>query len=170
MVFVDQDLGTGVNEKRYTGDPSLEWNKGALFAEKHVYISSYKAALGSKKKKKKKKLSKNKAKQITIFEGPESIACLHNWEDHISVKSLEGVTEGTKQVTFSQDLSPRKCMQLCSFLQQLMRNRESLRNGTQKKRITYWIPKSWMSPDIAPLIFIFITYFYLAKKKKRPYF
>ena len=47
MVFVDEDLGTGVNEKRYTGDPSLEWNKGALFAEKHVYISLYKAALGS---------------------------------------------------------------------------------------------------------------------------
>ena len=49
-----------------------------MFAEKHVYISSYKAALGSKKKKKKKKLSKNKAKQITIFEEPESIACPHN--------------------------------------------------------------------------------------------
>jgi len=48
----------------------------ALFAEKHVYVSSYKAALGSKKKK--KKLSKNKTKQITIFEGPESIACPHN--------------------------------------------------------------------------------------------
>ena len=53
MVFVDQDLGTGVDEKRDTGDTSLEWNKGSLFAEKHVYISSYKAALGSKKKKEK---------------------------------------------------------------------------------------------------------------------
>ena len=31
------------------GDPSLKWNKGALFAEMHVYIVSYKAALGSKK-------------------------------------------------------------------------------------------------------------------------
>ena len=49
-VFVDWDLGTGVDEKRDAGDPSLEWNKGALFAEKHVYISSYKAVLGSKKK------------------------------------------------------------------------------------------------------------------------
>ena len=68
MVFTDQDLGTGVKEKRDTGDPSLEWKKGALFAEMHVYISSYKTALGSKKK-----LSKNKAKQITIFKGPESI-------------------------------------------------------------------------------------------------
>ena len=47
-VFVDWDLGTGVDEKD-AGDPSLEWNKGALFAEMHVYISSYKAALGSKK-------------------------------------------------------------------------------------------------------------------------
>ena len=55
MVFVDWDLGTGVNEKRDAGDPSLKWNKGALFAEKHVYISSYKVTLGSKKKKKKKK-------------------------------------------------------------------------------------------------------------------
>ena len=50
-VFVDQDLGTRVDEKD-AGDPGLEWNKGALFAENHVYISSYKAALGSKKKKK----------------------------------------------------------------------------------------------------------------------
>ena len=50
MVFVYWDLETGVNDKRDAGDPSLEWNNGALFAEKHVYISSYKAALGSKKK------------------------------------------------------------------------------------------------------------------------
>ena len=81
MVFVDQDLGTGLNEKRDAGNPSLKWNKGALFAEMHVYISSYKAALGSKKR-----LSKNKAKQITIFKGPESIQYLeeegHNWIDY----------------------------------------------------------------------------------------
>ena len=49
MVFVDRDLRNGVDEKKEAGDPSLEWNKGALFAEKHVCISSYKAALGSKK-------------------------------------------------------------------------------------------------------------------------
>ena len=67
-VFVDQDLGTGVDEKKDTGDPSLERNKGTLFAETHAYISSYKATLGSKKK----KLSKNRAKQITIFKGPEN--------------------------------------------------------------------------------------------------
>ena len=72
MVFVDRDLGTGVDEKRDTGDPSLKWNKGGLFAEMHVYISSYKTALGSKKK----KWSKNNAKQITIFKGPESIQYL----------------------------------------------------------------------------------------------
>ena len=48
-VFVDWDPGTGVDEKKEAGDPSLEWNKGALFAETHVYISSYKAALDSKK-------------------------------------------------------------------------------------------------------------------------
>jgi len=60
MVFVYWDLKTGVNEKRDAGDPSLEWNNGALFAEKNVYISSYKAALGSKKKKKKKKGAKTK--------------------------------------------------------------------------------------------------------------
>ena len=89
-------------------------------------------------KKKKKQLSKNKAKQI--FEGPENIAGPHNWADHISVRSLEGVTEGTKHVTLSQDLTPGNCVQLCSFLQQLMRNKKSLRNGTQKKIITYWIP------------------------------
>ena len=67
MVSVDRDLETEVNEKRDAGDPSLEWNKGALFAEMHIYISSYKAALGSKK------MSKNQARQIAIFKGPESI-------------------------------------------------------------------------------------------------
>ena len=35
MVFVDQDLGTGVDEKD-AGDPSLESNRVALFAETHV--------------------------------------------------------------------------------------------------------------------------------------
>ena len=48
-VFVDQDLGTGVNEKKDAGDPSLEWNR-VLYLKKHMFIiSSYKAALGSKK-------------------------------------------------------------------------------------------------------------------------
>ena len=28
MVFVDQGLGTGVDEKKDAGDPSLKWNKG----------------------------------------------------------------------------------------------------------------------------------------------
>ena len=45
MVFVDWDLGAGV-DKKDAGDPSLEWNQGALFAETHVHIFSYKAALG----------------------------------------------------------------------------------------------------------------------------
>ena len=45
---------------------------GLLYLQKHMFsISSNKAALGSKKKK--KKLSKNKAKQIAILKGPESI-------------------------------------------------------------------------------------------------
>ena len=47
MVFIDRDLGAGVDKKKDAGDPSLNLNKGALFAEMHVYISSYKAALGS---------------------------------------------------------------------------------------------------------------------------
>ena len=50
MVFVDRELSNGVNEKKEAGDPSLEWNKCVLFAETHVSISSFKAALGSKKK------------------------------------------------------------------------------------------------------------------------
>ena len=58
-VFVDQDLGTGVNEKKEAGDPSLEWNKGALFAETHVYVSLYKAALGSKKLEQKQSQANN---------------------------------------------------------------------------------------------------------------
>ena len=41
-VFVDQDLGTGVEEKKDAGDTSLEWNKGTLFAETHAYISAIK--------------------------------------------------------------------------------------------------------------------------------
>ena len=46
-VFVDRDLGTAVDKKRDAEDPSLKWNKGALFAETHVYISSYKAVFSS---------------------------------------------------------------------------------------------------------------------------
>ena len=42
MVFGDRDLGTGVNEKKDSGDPSLKWNKGTLFAEMHAYVSSIK--------------------------------------------------------------------------------------------------------------------------------
>ena len=61
MVFVDWDLETRVNEKRDAGDPSLEWNNGALFAETHIYISSYKAALGSRKKKKKTEQKQSQA-------------------------------------------------------------------------------------------------------------
>ena len=38
-----QDLGTGADEN--AGDPSLKWDKCALFAEMHGYICSYKAAL-----------------------------------------------------------------------------------------------------------------------------
>ena len=48
-VFVDWALWTGVDEEKDAVDPSLKWHKGALFAETHVYISSYKAALDSKK-------------------------------------------------------------------------------------------------------------------------
>ena len=50
MVFIDWDLGTGDDEKRDAGDPSLEWNKGALFVTAYTYIFSYKEALGSKNK------------------------------------------------------------------------------------------------------------------------
>ena len=83
MVFVDRDPRNGVDEKKEAGDPSLEWNKCVLFAETHVSISLFKAALGSKKK----KLRKNKAKQITILKGPESIPYPeeegHNWIDYL---------------------------------------------------------------------------------------
>ena len=46
-------------KKKDAGDPSLEWNKGTLFAETHAYISSYKAALGSKKKFEQKQSQEN---------------------------------------------------------------------------------------------------------------
>ena len=48
MVFVDRDLRNGVDEKKEAGDPSLEWNKGALFAKTDGYISFYKAALSNR--------------------------------------------------------------------------------------------------------------------------
>ena len=41
-VFIDWDLVTGVDKKKDAGNPSLEWNKGTLFAETHAYISSIK--------------------------------------------------------------------------------------------------------------------------------
>ena len=42
MVFVDRDPRNGVDEKKESGDPSLERNKGTLFAEMRAYISSIK--------------------------------------------------------------------------------------------------------------------------------
>ena len=62
-VFVDWDLGTGVDEKKEAGDPSLEWNKGALFAVTHVYVSLYKAASGSKKIEQKQSQANNNLKR-----------------------------------------------------------------------------------------------------------
>ena len=58
-VFLERDLGTGVDEKKDAGDPSLKWNKCALFAKTHVYISLYKAALGSKNIEKKESQANN---------------------------------------------------------------------------------------------------------------
>ena len=58
-IFVDRELSNGVNEKKEAGDPSLEWNRGALFAKTHVYISLYKAALGSKNIEKKESQANN---------------------------------------------------------------------------------------------------------------
>ena len=71
-VFVDWDLGTGVDEKKDAGDPSLKWNKGALFAETHVYISSYKAALGSKKIEQKQSQANNNLQRAR----KHSISCI----------------------------------------------------------------------------------------------
>ena len=48
--FADRDLGTGVDEKKDAGDPSLECNKGALFVAACADIPPYKEALGSKNK------------------------------------------------------------------------------------------------------------------------
>ena len=115
MVFVDRDLRNGVNEKKEAGDPSLEWNRGALFAKTHVYISLNKAALGSKN------IEKNKAKQITVLKRPESIPYPeeegHNWTDNLQVKGhwRESLI-GFQADALSHDLSPENCTQLCSFL------------------------------------------------------
>ena len=59
MVFIDRDLRNGVDEKKEARASSLEWNKGALFAETHVYVSLYKAALGSKKLEQKQSQANN---------------------------------------------------------------------------------------------------------------
>ena len=93
MVFVDQDLGTGVDEKRDTGDTSLEWNKGSLFAEKHVYISSYKAALGSKRIEQKQSQANNNLQRAR----KHSIS----WKRSITEKVTEGSHwKESKQVLF----------------------------------------------------------------------
>ena len=63
--------------------------------------------------------------------------------------SLKGVTERSpRRCSFSWSQSWELCATLLvAVFQELIKNRESLRNGTQKKRITYWIPESWMFPD-----------------------
>ena len=47
-VFVDWDPGTGVDKKKEAGYPHLK-TRVLFFAETHVYVSSYKVALVSKK-------------------------------------------------------------------------------------------------------------------------
>ena len=135
-VFIDWDLGTGVNEKRDTGDPSLEWNKGALFAEMYVSISSYKAALGGKKKKIEQKQSPannnlQRARNHSI-----------SWVRGAFLKrSLKGVTERNPSgcpFLWSQSWELHAAL-LIPVSQDLIRNRESLRNDTQRKK-TYWVP------------------------------
>ena len=113
-VFVDRDLGMGVDEKKEARASSLEWNKVALFAKMHVYISLYKAALGNKH-------IEEKAKQITILKGPESIPYPeeegHNWIDYLQIKGhWRESLNGFQADALSHDLSPENCMQLCSFL------------------------------------------------------
>ena len=44
----DWSRGKESDEKKDAGDPSLEWNKGALFMAACVYILLYKEALGKK--------------------------------------------------------------------------------------------------------------------------
>ena len=60
-VFIDQDLGTGVDEKKDTWDSRLMWNKFALFVAAYVYISLYKEVLGSK----------NRTMWIAMVTGPK---------------------------------------------------------------------------------------------------
>ena len=68
-------------EKKDAGDPSLQWNKGALIMAACAYILLYKEALGRKIK-----LSKNTktkciatvTKGVTIVTGPEDNPCIGN--------------------------------------------------------------------------------------------
>ena len=123
-------LGTGVDEKRDTGDPSLEWNKGALFAEMYVYVSSYKAVLGSKKIEQTQSQANNNLQRARNH----SIS----WVRGASLKrSLKGVTERNPSrcpLSWSQSWELHEAL-LVPVSQELIRNRESLRNSTQKKNI-----------------------------------
>ena len=65
-----------------------------------------------------------------------------NWTEGHWRESLKGVTERNPSrclFSWSQSWELRASL-LVPVFQELIRNRESLRNGTQNKRITYWIP------------------------------
>ena len=50
----DRSRRKGGEEKKYAGDPSLQWDKGALFMAVCAYMLLYKEALGRKIKMSKK--------------------------------------------------------------------------------------------------------------------
>ena len=121
MVFIDQDLGTGVKKKKDAGDPSLKWNKGTLFAATHTYVSSIKWLFSHLKE-------------------WHSTSC-NKVDSPLSKRLLKRVTEGNSSrcsFPWSQYWELWAAL-LIPIFQELIRNRESLRNGTQRKK-PYWIP------------------------------
>ena len=110
-------------EKKDVGHPNLEWNKRTLFAETRVYISSIKWLLSHYKE--------------------WNFASCNKMDSLIHTRSLKRVTEGShwkesKQVPFPMISVLRTAWSSArSCFPELIRNRESLRNGTQRKKMQH---------------------------------
>ena len=113
-------------EKKDTGDPSLDWNKGTLFAEMHAYISSIKWLLNH-------------------YEW-NSISC-NKKDSPVSKRSLKRLTKGShwresKQVTFPMISVLRTAYSsACSCIPVTDKEQRVLQKWrTKEENAPYWFP------------------------------
>ena len=107
------------DRKKDAGEPNLYWNKGILLAEMHAYISSVKWLLSH-------------------YKEWNSTSC-NKMDSLIHTRSLKRVTERNPSrcpFPWSQSWELRAAL-LIPVFEELIRNRETLRNGTHTQKMQH---------------------------------